>query len=93
MGLPFITMRSGPHFPLRKGQMKPKIIIAIVLIILGIAALTYQGITYKTREKVVDLGPIQVTAEKTRTFPLPPILGAIALVGGIVLLVTGSRKG
>ena len=73
--------------------MKPKIIIAIVLIILGIAALAYQGITYKTREKVVDLGPIQVTAEKTRTFPLPPILGAIALVGGIVLLITGSRKG
>ena len=72
--------------------MKPKIIIAIVLIILGIAALTYQGITYKTREKVVDLGPIQVTAEKTRTFPLPPILGAIALVGGIVLLVTGGKK-
>ena len=73
--------------------MKPKIIIATVLIILGITALAYQGITYKTREKVVDLGPIQVTAEKTRTFPLPPILGAIALVGGIVLLLTGSRKG
>jgi len=89
----FIKIRSGPQFPLRKGQMKPKIIIAIVLIILGIAALAYQGITYKTREKVVDLGPIQVTAEKTRTFPLPPILGAIALVGGIVLLITGSRKG
>jgi hypothetical protein len=74
------------------GFMKPKIIIAVILIALGIAALAYQGITYTTREKVVDLGPIQMTAEKSKTIPLPPILGAIALVGGIVLLVVGSRK-
>jgi hypothetical protein len=73
--------------------MRPKIIIAIILIALGIVAFAYQGITYKTREKVVDLGPIQVTAEKNKTLPLPPIVGAIALVGGIVLLVVGSRKG
>jgi hypothetical protein len=73
--------------------MSPKIIIAIVLIALGIVAFAYQGITYTTREKVVDLGPIQMTAEKTKTIPLPPILGAIALVGGIVLLVVGGRKG
>jgi hypothetical protein len=72
--------------------MRPKIIIAIILIALGIGALAYQGITYTTREKVVDLGPIQVTAEKTKTLPLPPIVGAIALVGGIVLLVMGSKK-
>ena len=72
--------------------MRPKIIIAIILIALGIAALAYQGITYTTREKVVDLGPIQMTADKTKTIPLPPILGAIALVGGIVLLVVGGRK-
>ena len=73
--------------------MKPTIIIAIILIALGIAALAYQGITYTTREKVVDLGPLQVTAEKTRTLPLPPIVGAIAIVGGIVLLVMGSKRG
>ena len=73
--------------------MIPKTIIAIILIALGIVAFAYQGITYTTREKVVDLGPIQVTAEKTKTFPLPPIVGAIAIVGGIVLLVMGSRKG
>ena len=73
--------------------MKPKTIIAIILIALGIAAFAYQGITYTTREKVVDIGPIQVTAEKTKTIPLPPIAGAIALVGGIVLLVTGIKKG
>jgi hypothetical protein len=72
--------------------MRPKIIIAIILIALGIVAFAYQGITYTTREKVVDLGPIQMTAEKTKTIPLPPIVGAIALVGGIVLLVVGSRK-
>ena len=73
--------------------MRPKIMIGIILVALGIAAFAYQGITYTTREKVVDIGPIQVTAEKTKTLALPPIVGVIALVGGIVLLVMGSRKG
>ena len=73
--------------------MSPKIIIAIILIAAGVVVFTYQGITYTTREKVVDLGPIQMTAAKTKTLPLPPILGAIALVGGIVLLIVGNRKG
>ena len=72
--------------------MRPQIIIAIILIALGIAAFAYQGITYTTREKIIDLGPIQVTAEKTKSLPLPPIVGGIALVGGIVLLVMGSKK-
>jgi hypothetical protein len=72
--------------------MSPKIVIAIILIAVGIVAFAYQGITYTTKEKVVDLGPIQVTADKTKTLPLPPIVGAIALVGGIVLLVVGSKK-
>lgn len=71
--------------------MKPKIIIAVILIVVGIAALAYQGITYMTREKVVDIGPIEVTAEKTNTIPLPPIVGALALAGGIVLLVVGKK--
>ena len=73
--------------------MKPNMLIGIILIVIGIIAFGYQGITYTTREKVVDLGPIQVTADKTKTLPLPPIVGGIALVGGIVLLVMGSRKG
>ena len=73
--------------------MSPKTIIAVILIAVGVVVFTYQGITYTTREKVVDLGPVQMTAEKTKTIPLPPILGAIALVGGIVLLVVGNRKG
>ena len=73
--------------------MKTYTLTGIILIVIGIVALAYQGITYTTREKVVDLGPIQMTAEKTKTIPLPPIAGAVALVGGIVLLVVGSRKG
>jgi uncharacterized membrane protein len=66
--------------------MKTYSLIGIILIVLGIAAFAYQGISYTTRENVVDLGPVHVTAEKTRTLPLPPI------VGGIVLLVVGSKK-
>ena len=73
--------------------MKTNTLIGIILIVIGIVAFAYQGITYTTREKVVDIGPIQVTADKTKTLPLPPIVGGIALVGGIVLLVMGSRKG
>jgi Short repeat of unknown function (DUF308) len=72
--------------------MKTYTIIGIILIVAGIVAFAYQGITYTTREKVVDIGPIQMTAEKTKTLPLPPIVGAIALVGGIVLLVMGNKK-
>lgn len=72
--------------------MKTNTVLAVILIVLGIVALAYQGITYKTTEKAIDLGPIQVTAEKTHTIPLPPILGGIALVGGILLLITSGRK-
>lgn len=72
--------------------MKASPILAIVLIVLGVAALAYQGFSYTTREKAIDLGPIQVTAEKTHDVPLPPIIGAIAIVGGIVLLVAGRSK-
>jgi len=73
--------------------MKTYTLLGIVLIVVGIIAFAYQGITYTTREKVVDLGPIQMTADRSRTIPLTPIVGAIALVGGIALLITGSRKG
>ena len=67
-------------------------IVAIVLIVIGIIVLAQQGITYKTQEDVVNLGPLHVTTEKTKTIPLPPILGGIALVGGIVLLVVSMKK-
>jgi hypothetical protein len=72
--------------------MKTYTLAGIILIVIGIVAFAYQGITYTTREKVVDIGPIQMTAEKTKTLPLPPIVGGVALVGGIVLLVIGSKK-
>ena len=72
--------------------MKTNIILAVILIALGIAAFVYQGITYTTKESVVDIGPLKVTAEKTKTIPLPPIVGAIALAGGIALLVMGKKK-
>jgi uncharacterized membrane protein YidH (DUF202 family) len=72
--------------------MKPLGILGIVLIIAGIVALAYGGFSYTKKEKVVDLGPLQVTADKTHTVPLPPILGGLMLVGGIVLLVAGNKQ-
>jgi len=73
--------------------MRINTIIAIVLIAIGIVSFAYRGITYKTKEKVVDIGPVEVTSEKTKTLPLSPIVGAVALVGGIVLLITERKKG
>lgn len=70
----------------------PVMLIGIALIALGLIALVYQGITYTTREKVVDLGPLKITAQKEKTIPLPPILGGLALAGGIVLVVVAARK-
>ena len=72
--------------------MKTNTVIAIILIIVGIVAFAYQGIQYTSTEKVIDLGPIQINTEKTSTFPLPPIVGGIALVGGLVLLLVGNKK-
>jgi membrane-bound ClpP family serine protease len=72
--------------------MRTNTLLGIILIVLGIVAFAYQGITYTTREKVIELGPMQMTAERTKTLPLPPIVGAIALIGGVVLLVAGSKK-
>jgi len=72
--------------------MKTNTLLGIILIVVGIVAFAYQGITWTAREKVVDLGPVHMTAERTRTLPLPPIAGAIALIGGIALLVTGNKK-
>jgi len=72
--------------------MKPNSILAIVLIVAGIAAIAYQGFSYTTREKVIDIGSVQVTADRTRSVPVPPILGAIAIMGGVLLLALGARK-
>jgi membrane-bound ClpP family serine protease len=72
--------------------MKSTAVIGLVLIVLGLAALAYQGINYTTRETVIDVGPVHATAERHRTLPLPPALGAVVVAGGIVLLVVGMRK-
>jgi hypothetical protein len=72
--------------------VKPLTLVGVALIILGVLALAYQGITYTTREKVIDLGPLKATVDKERKIPLPPIVGALALVGGVVLVVVGARK-
>ena len=72
--------------------MKPVTILGAVLIVLGLAALAYQGVTYTTREKVIDLGPIQATADRQRTIPLPPILGIVAVAAGVALVIAGVRK-
>jgi hypothetical protein len=67
-------------------------IAGIILIVLGIVALAYGGISYTRKEKVLDIGPIEATTETRETIPLPPLLGGLALAGGIVLLIAGSRK-
>jgi hypothetical protein len=72
--------------------MKPVMIVGIVLIVLGVVALAYQGVTYTTREKVVDIGPLKVEAKKEKTIPLPPILGGVAVAAGVVLMIVGTRR-
>jgi hypothetical protein len=67
-------------------------LVGIALIILGMLALAYQGITYTTREKVIDLGPFTASVDKERRVPLSPIVGVLALAGGVVLVVVGARK-
>jgi hypothetical protein len=72
--------------------MKSLILIGVILIVFGVVALTYKGITYTTREKVIEIGPLQATAKTEKTIPLPPLLGGFALAGGIVLLIVGAKR-
>jgi hypothetical protein len=66
--------------------------LGMILIALGLLGLAWGGLTYTTRETVVNIGPIHATRDKTHTIPLPPIAGAVALIGGIVLLVAGGKE-
>ena len=66
--------------------------LGIILIALGLFGLVWGGFTYTTRETVVDIGPIHATRDKTHTVPLPPIAGAVALIGGIILLVARRKS-
>jgi len=67
-------------------------VVALILVAIGIVALAYQGITYTTSEKVVDLGPLKIEAKREKTIPLPPIVGVVALVSGVVLLLVRGRR-
>ena len=66
--------------------------LAILLIILGVLAVGYQGFTYVTREKVIDIGPIKVTKENHKRVFLHPVVGAVAVAAGIALLLTTSKR-
>jgi hypothetical protein len=72
--------------------MKPIIIAGLLLIVLGIVALSYNRITYKTTEKIAEIGPFSATAEREKSIPLPPVLGGLALVAGVGMLAVGYRK-
>jgi len=72
--------------------MKTNSILGILLVVVGALALAYQGITYTKHEDVLDVGPIHATADRQERIPLPPILGGLALAGGIALLVVGARQ-
>jgi uncharacterized membrane protein YidH (DUF202 family) len=72
--------------------MKPITLAGVALIVLGLAALVYQGINYNSRETVIDIGPIRATADRQKTLPIPPVLGIVVVAGGMVLLIAGVRK-
>lgn len=72
--------------------MKAATIVGIILIVLGVISFAYQGITYTTHRKVMDVGPIHATRTEHRTVPLPPVFGGILLVGGIVLVIVGGKN-
>jgi hypothetical protein len=67
-------------------------LIGVLLIVFGLVALAVGGISYTRREKVLDIGPLQATAEKHETIPLSPIAGLAAVVGGVALVAVGSRR-
>ena len=72
--------------------MKAATIVGIVLVVIGIVGLLYGGISFTRREKVLDIGPIEATAERRKTIPLPPLIGGLFVAGGIVLIVVGARR-
>ena len=72
--------------------MKSIMFIGLVLIVLGIGALAYKGITYTTREKIIEIGPLEASADTKQTIPLSPLLGGLSLAGGIVLVIIGRKK-
>jgi hypothetical protein len=72
--------------------VKAPTIVGIVLIVIGVISLAYQGISYTTRDKAVDLGPVHITTDEKHNIPLPPILGGLALAGGVLLIIGGGKR-
>jgi hypothetical protein len=72
--------------------MRPIAILGVVLIVFGLAALAYQGITYTSKETVIDIGPLHATADREKTLRLPPVVGIAAVAGGVALVIAGARK-
>jgi hypothetical protein len=95
MWRPHLTLRESAAPPLPgNGKDKDSAMnrpLGVILIVLGLFGLAWGGFTYTTKEKVVDLGPIHATRDETHNVPLPPIAGAVAVIGGIVLLVSAKK--
>jgi uncharacterized membrane protein YidH (DUF202 family) len=72
--------------------MRPVTVVGILLIVLGVVGLALGGFSFTRKEKVVDVGPIEATADKKESLPIPPLLGALAIVGGVVLVAAGARR-
>jgi hypothetical protein len=72
--------------------MKPIVIAGVLLLVFGLAALVYRGVSYTSRETVIDIGPVHATADREKTLPIPPVLGILAVAGGVALLVAGARN-
>ena len=72
--------------------MTPTRLIGIILIVVGVVALAYHGITYTTREKVLQIGPLEATKKTEKTIPLPPLLRGVALAAGIVLIIIETKR-
>jgi hypothetical protein len=91
---------EGAGFPSRREarrdagtkHMKSITVLGILLVVLGVLALVYQGFSYTRQEKVIDIGPIHATADKQEHVPLPPIVGGLALVSGAILLMIGAKQ-
>ena len=73
--------------------MRGTMLIGILLLICGLAALAWPAISYTDRDKVVDIGPVEVTTTKTKHVPIPPVVGGLAAAAGVVLMISGGRRG
>jgi len=72
--------------------MKPLVLIGILLVILGVTALVYQGFSYTEEETVIDVGPMEAKTETEETVPIPPVVGVVVVAGGLALVVVGLKK-